>query len=109
MERRSALALAEFVERGVCRDAICPSAEGGTAIEARQISRDLYQCFLTGIVSITGTPSNPATDCVYAVVVKTQKLVERVPITALSGGDQCVVVQWSRDEPDRNERNVPAL
>ena len=40
-------------------------------------------------------------------VVKTQKLVERVSITALSGGNECLVIWWSRDEPDRNEQ--PAL
>jgi hypothetical protein len=91
-ECRSAFALAELIERGVRRDAICPRAERGTTIKARKISRDLDQRFLTGIVSVTGTPSDPATDCMDAVVVKTSELVERVPVTTLSGGDKCSVV-----------------
>lgn len=103
----SAFAFAELVERSVCRDAICPRAERGTTVETRKVPRDLDQRLLAGVVGVSGTSSDPPTDCMDPVVVKAQKLVERVSITALGGSNECLVIWWSRDEPDRNEQ--PAL
>ena len=97
VEPRSPIAFSEFVERGVGGDSIGPGTERRSAIEARKVADDLDERFLARVVGVT-TPSGDApADRVDPVVVETQQLIERVAITALSGGDQRTVVEVCGD------------
>ena len=97
VEPRSSIAFSEFVEGGVGGDSIGPGTERRSAVEARKVTHDLDERFLARVVGVT-TPSGDApADGVDPVVVETQQLIERVAVTALSGGDQRTVVEVCGD------------
>lgn len=97
VEPRPPVAFSKFVERGVRGDAIRPGTERRAAIEAWKVADDLDERLLAGVVGVTGASGDATTDSVDPVVVRPQQLVERVPITALCGGDQCTVVEMCGD------------
>ena len=99
VERRSSLALAEFVERGVGRDPVGPGAECGPPVEGRQRADDLDEGFLAGVVGVPRGAGDTSGDGVDPVVVPSEQLVEREPIAPLRSLDQLEIVGLDSDVP----------
>ena len=106
VETRSPVALSEFVERGVRGDSVGPGAERRPAVEAWKVADDLDERFLACVVAVTAAPGDAATHGVDPVVMAPEQLIERVPVAALCGGDQCTVVEMCGDARSVTNRSV---
>ena len=106
VELGSALAFAEFVERGVGGDAVDPGRERRPAVEPVEVAHDADHRLLGGVVGVAGAAGDPAADGVHTVVVASEQLIHRGRVAApapLRRVRRRCGRGWSRTEGDLAE------